>query len=292
MTIFAYEFMQRALLAALMIGACAPAVGSFLVQRRLSLIGDGLGHVALAGVAVGLLTGTAPLLTALLVAVVAAVAVELARASGRTGGDALIALMLYGGIAGAAVLAWGNSGNAGGGASIGSYLFGSITSTSTADVRGFAVLTVVVLVLTLGLARRLFAIGDDPAWSRAAGLPVRGLGVLLSVLTALTVVVSMRVVGLLMIGALLAIPVTTANLITGRFRAAMLLAIGLGMAVCVGGLVGSYYLDSPSGATIVLLAVGVYAVVAAARSAVERWPSRPVADAPGLAPEALPPVAQ
>ncbi len=274
MSIFSYTFMQHALLAALMIGACAPAVGSFLVQRRLSLIGDGLGHVALAGVAVGLLTGAAPLATALVAAVVAAVVVELARSSGRTGGDALIALMLYGGIAAAAVLAWGNKRNSAG-ASLGSYLFGSITTTTTADVWAFALLTGVVLTLTLGLAARLFAIGDDPVWARAAGLPVRGLGVLLAVLTALTVVVSMRVVGLLMIGALLAIPVTTAHLLTGRFRLAMLLAIGLGMAVCVGGLVGSYYWDSPSGATIVLLAVGMYALATLAASLRRRLPLTP-----------------
>lgn len=269
--IFSYTFMQRALLASVMIGACAPAVGAFLVQRRLSLIGDGLGHVALAGVAVGLLTGTQPLLTSLIVAVVTAVVVELARASGRTGGDALIALMLYGGIAAAAVLAWGNTN---GGATIGTYLFGSITTTTTAELVGFAVLSVVVLTLTLGLARRLFAIGDDPAWAMAAGLPVRWLGVLLSVLTALTVVVSMRVVGLLMIGALLAIPATTANLITGRFRVAILLAIGLGVLCCSGGLVASAYWDSPSGATIVLLAVGVYALVTAATALRGRWASR------------------
>ena len=96
--------MQRALLAALLVGLTAPVVGIYLVQRRLALIGDGIGHVALAGVAVGLLTGAAPVWTALLAAVAGAVAIELIRARGRTSGDVALAVLFYGGIAGGVVL--------------------------------------------------------------------------------------------------------------------------------------------------------------------------------------------
>ena len=102
-----YGFMQRALLAALLVGITAPVVGIFLVQRRLALIGDGMGHVALAGVALGVLTGRAPVLTARVVAVLGAVAIELIRARGRTSGDVALAVLFYGGIAaGVVIISW------------------------------------------------------------------------------------------------------------------------------------------------------------------------------------------
>src|SRR4051794_41673340 len=97
--ILQYDFMQRALLASLMVGLTAPVVGIYLVQRRLALIGDGMGHVALTGVAIGLLTGTAPVLTALIFAVAAAVLIELLRARGRATADVLLAVIFYGGVA-------------------------------------------------------------------------------------------------------------------------------------------------------------------------------------------------
>src|SRR6188768_1734686 len=120
--ILTVDFMQLALLAALLVGLAAPMVGVFLVQRRLSLIGDGMGHVALAGVAVGVVTNQAPVLTALVSAVVAAVAIELIRASGRTSGDTALAVMFYGGIALGVVLIARSS--AGTPATLTSYLFG------------------------------------------------------------------------------------------------------------------------------------------------------------------------
>ena len=97
--LLALDFMRQALVAALLAGFAAPLVGVFLVQRRMSLIGDGMGHVALAGVAIGVLTGQEPVFTALIAAVLAAIAIELIRASGRTSGDTALAVMFYGGIA-------------------------------------------------------------------------------------------------------------------------------------------------------------------------------------------------
>src|SRR6185503_17179579 len=123
-----YDFMQRALLAALLVGIAAPMVGVFLVQRRLSLIGDGMGHVALAGVAVGVLTGAAPVLTALVAAVAAAVLIEVVRARGRTSGDVALAVLFYGGIAaGVVIISRSTSGTP---SNLTSYLFGAITTTS------------------------------------------------------------------------------------------------------------------------------------------------------------------
>src|SRR3954465_5393543 len=146
--------MQRALLASLMVGLVAPAVGVFLVQRRLSLLGDGLGHVALTGVALGVLTSTAPVGTALVAAVLGAMAIELIRARGRTSGDVALAVLFYGGIAGGVVII--SQAPGGPPSNLNSYLFGAITTTTSGDLIAFAVLTTAVLAVTVGLGRYLF----------------------------------------------------------------------------------------------------------------------------------------
>ncbi len=254
-----YDFMQRALLAALLVGCAAPLVGVFLVQRRLSLIGDGMGHVALAGVAIGVLTGQQPVLTALVVAVVCAVAIELVRAGGRTSGDAALAIMFYGGIAlGVLLMSRAPSGAS----TLTAYLFGAITTTTATDLAAFAVLAAVVLTTTLVLRQRLFAVANDEEYCKAVGLPVTTLNLTLAILTAVTVVLSMRVVGLLLISALMIVPNATSQLVARSFRSGMAIATVLGIACALLGVAGSYYLNTPSGASIVVLAVGVFAVVA------------------------------
>jgi zinc transport system permease protein len=256
-----YGFMQRALVAALLIGLTAPSVGVYIVQRRLALIGDGIGHVALAGVAVGLLTTGRPVLTALAAAVVGAVAIELVRARGRTSGDVALAVLFYGGIAaGVVVISQAPGGTA---ANLTAYLFGAITTTTNADLAIFLVLALVVLTVTIGLGARLFAVSNDEEHARAAGLKVLTLNLLLAVMVANTVVISMRVVGLLLVSALMVVPVATAQLLAGSFRGTLLLSMAIGLVVSVGGVTTSFYADTPSGGTIVLLAIGLFAVVAA-----------------------------
>lgn len=256
--LLSYAFMQRALIAAVLVGLAAPAVGIFLVQRQLSLIGDGIGHVALAGVALGLLTGNQPIFSALVVTVIAAVLIELVKAGGRTGGDTALAIMFYGGIAFGVVLM---SRAPEGGSTLDSYLFGAITTTTSTDVVVFAVLSVVVILLTSVLRRRLFAIAADPEYSRAVGMPVLGLNILLTVMTAVTVVVSMRVVGVLLISALMIVPNATSQLFSRSFAAASVWAMVIGVTCSVGGVAASYYLDTPSGGTIVVLAITLFTVV-------------------------------
>ncbi|HET7475880.1 MAG TPA: metal ABC transporter permease, partial [Dermatophilaceae bacterium] len=221
--LLSYDFMRNALLAALLVGVAAPLVGVFLVQRRLSLIGDGMGHVALAGVAVGVLTGTAPVLTALVAAVASAVAIELIRARGRTSADVALAVMFYGGIA-AGVVIIGRS-DAGTPTSLTQYLFGSITTTSVTDLWVFLVLAVVVVGTVWVLRPRLFAVANDEEYCRATGLPVTALNLVLAVLTAVTVVVSMRVVGLLLISALMIVPNAAAQLLGTSFRSCARIAV-------------------------------------------------------------------
>ncbi|SNS94094.1 zinc transport system permease protein [Geodermatophilus pulveris] len=262
MEVLEYAFMQRALLASLMVGAVAPAVGVFLVQRRLSLLGDGLGHVALTGVAVGVLTSTAPVGAALVAAVLGAVLIELVRARGRTSGDVALAVLFYGGIAGGVVLL--SLAPRGQATNLESYLFGAITTTSPGDVAAFAVITVVVLGLVALLGQRLYAVSDDEEYARAVGLPVLALNLVLAGLVAATVVLSMRVVGLLLVSALMIVPSAVAQLLARSFRQALLLACSLGLVVSVSGTTASYYTGTPSGGTIVLLAIALFLVVSAA----------------------------
>jgi zinc transport system permease protein len=233
-------------------------VGVYIVQRRLALIGDGMGHVALAGVAVGLLTTGRPVATALAAAVAGAVAVELIRARGRTSGDVALAVLFYGGIAAGVVLI--SQAPADQPANLNAYLFGAITTTTTSDLVVFAVLAVVVLAVTIGLGPRLFAAGNDEEFARASGLHVLGLNLLLAVMVASTVVISMRVVGLLLVSALMVVPVATAQVMVGSFVRSMAMAMLIGLVVSVGGVTTSFYADTPSGGTIVLLAIGLFAL--------------------------------
>ena len=272
-----YAFMRRALLAALMVGLTAPSVGVYLVQRRLALIGDGLGHVALTGVAVGLVTSTTPVLTALVAAVAGAVVVELIRVKGRTSGDVALAVLFYGGIAGGVVIV--SQAPPGTTVNLDAYLFGAITTTTRGDLLVFLVLTVAVLLVTLGLGRYLFAVSNDEEYALASGLPVLRLNLLLAVVTSVTVVVSMRVVGLLLISALMVIPIATAQLLTRSFRSTVVVATLLGTAASVMGVGVSFYADSPSGGTIVLLAIAGFVVVAAAVAVRDRL-RRAVSPAP------------
>lgn len=257
MNILAYEFMQRALLAALVTGLAAPAVGTYLVQRRLALLGDGIGHIAVTGVALGLLTGWAPLWSAVAVAVVGALLIELIRARGRTSGDVALALMFYGGIAGG-VLLTGLAGN--GAATLHSYLFGSISTVSGTDIAAVTVLAVVVLVLAVGLSPQLFAVCQDEDFARVQGLRVQAYTIAMAVMAAVTVTVAMRTVGLLLVSALMVVPVATAQQVTRGFRITLFSAMALGTVASLAGVTTSFYADVAPGATIVLLALAGFAL--------------------------------
>ncbi len=254
----AFDFMQRALVAALLVGLAAPAVGVFLVQRRLSLMGDGLGHIALTGVALGFLLGTAPVLTAVVVASIGAVVIELVRQQGRTGGDVALALMFYGGIAGGVLLIGLSPG--GSNANLLSYLFGSLTAVSPTDVVVISVLSGALLLTLAVVGRQMFAVCHDEEYAKVAGLPVRTLNLLLAVMAALTVTVAMRVVGLLLVSALMVVPVATAQQLVRGFRATVVVALGAGLVASVSGVLGSFYANTAPGALIVVVALGCFAL--------------------------------
>ena len=249
-------FMQRALLAALFTGLAAPAVGTYLVQRRLALMGDGIGHVAVTGVALGLLTGASPTWTAVIVAILGAVAIEIIRERGHTNGDVALALLFYGGIAGG-VLITGVAGQSA--ARLNEFLFGSITSISQGDVIVTMLLAGVVVLVTLSLLPQLFAVAQDQEFARVAGLPVRAYNLLVAVLAAVTVTVAMRTVGLLLVSAMMVVPVATAQQLTRSFRSTVAAAMALGTAAAVGGLLvaswASFHARVAAGPSIVLVAL-------------------------------------
>ncbi|AOP45932.1 metal ABC transporter permease [Streptomyces lydicus] len=256
MEILTYAFMQRALIAALIVGITAPAIGIYLVQRRQALMGDGIGHVALTGVGLGFLLNTSPVWVATAVAIAGSVVMELIRWYGKTRGDLALAMLFYGGMAGGVMLM--NLSDAGSNANLGTYLFGSITTVSPQDMTTIYVLAALVLAITVGLRRQLFAVCQDEEFARVTGLPVRLLNLLVAVTAAVTVTVAMRVVGLLLVSALMVIPVAAAQQISRSFAVTFAVAVAIGVVVTLTGTATSYYVDVPSGATIVLFAIALF----------------------------------
>jgi zinc transport system permease protein len=257
---FEREFMQLALVAGLIVGLTGPLIGTFLVQKRLSLMGDGLGHVAFAGVAAGLFFGLWPIGIALVAAAAAACAIEWLRSRRRASGDLALAVFFYSGIAAGVVLA----GLAGSLNTVTPYLFGSILTVSRSDALTVAVLGVVLMVTIAVTWRALLAVVLDEQAARVAGLPVDRLNLLLAVLAAVTIVAGMRVVGVLLVAALMVLPVGAANRLARSFRGAMVLASVLGGACAVVGLVAARVWDLAPGGTIVLVAAAVFTVTSVA----------------------------
>ncbi|CAM3305625.1 metal ABC transporter permease [Nocardioides dubius] len=256
------DFMIRAMLAAIFTGLAAPIVGTYLVQRRLSLMGDGLGHVAVTGVALGLLTGASPTWTAVAVAILGAVLIEIIRERGNSGGDVALALLFYGGIAGG-VLITGMAGQSA--ARLQEFLFGSITTISVEDVWITMALAAAVIVIGIGFGPQLFAVAQDQEFAKVTGLNVRAYNLLLAVLAAVTVTVAMRTVGLLLVSALMIIPVATAQQLTRSFRTTLIAAMSLGLVASWGGLLlaawSSFHVEGVSpGPTIVILALSIFAL--------------------------------
>lgn len=255
--------MQRALLACVAVGAFAPTIGAFLVQKRLSLVGDGIGHVAFAGVGLGLLLSVAPVWTALLFAVSGAVGVELLRSKKKVAGDLALALFFYTGIALGVVLA-----TKAGVEDLEIYLFGDPLAISSSGLQAVVTIGAVVAIGVWSLRRVLFAIVTDEDWARVEGLPVDSLGVVLAGLTAAVIVAGMKVVGLLLVAALMVLPVASAQLLARSFRRTVALAAAIGAASAFAGLViGRVFGLSISGC-IVLVAAAVFTVAALTRRSV------------------------
>ncbi|MDN4478484.1 metal ABC transporter permease [Demequina sp. SYSU T00039] len=267
MNLLAEPLIQRMLIVGLLVGMAAPVMGTYLVQRRMALLGDGIGHVALAGVAAGWLAGAAFDLArqdalaipgAVVFAIIGAVVIERMRSRG-TAADIVMAILFYGGIA-SGVLLIGLAG--GSNANLLGYLFGSISTVTWGDVWMSAGLAALILVVGLGLRAALFTVTHDQEFARSTGLPVDALNMVVAVLAAVTITVAMRVVGVLLVSALMIVPVAIAQLLTRSFARTMHVAMGLGAALTLTGIWITVFQDIQPGSLIVVIGVVVYVVVA------------------------------
>lgn len=263
---FEYSFMIRAFAAGAMVAIIAPTIGMFLVHRRMSFLVDSLAHVSLGGIGLGFLLAWNPILTAAIVAILGAILVERLRTKGKLEGDAALALLLYGSLGIASVLLNVAEGP---GVHLESLLFGSILTVRSTDLLLILLLGCVVAVCIIKYYKSLFCLVFDEEWAETTGLPVAKLNTILIVLAALTVAVSMRIIGVLLVGALMVIPVITASGIGKGFRSTLIAAIALSLFSVGAGITLSYYIGWPSGGTIVIVML-VEAVLASLVTALTR----------------------
>jgi len=245
-----HSFIQRALLAGSFIAVSCSTLGVFLVLRRLSLIGDGLAHVTFGGVAMGMLFGIFPLYAAIPIVMASSVAILKLIERARVFGDAAIGMVSSLGIAGGIVLA-----SVAGGFNIDlfSYLFGNILAISEGEVVTSLCLSLGVIATVLLLFHELLSLTFDEESARASGIKTGRINMILVLLSALTVVLAMKVVGIMLISSLLIVPPVTALQIARSFRGTMAFASGISVLSVIAGTCLSVVLDLPTGATIVIL---------------------------------------
>jgi zinc transport system permease protein len=257
--IFSYNFMLRAFAAGITIGLIAPSIGCFLVAKRYSLIADSLAHVSLAGVAIGVILVINPIVSALFVAVLVALIIEKLRAGKLLSGEVALAMFLSSGLAVAVVLI-GLAKNVQ--VDLFSFLFGSITTVTTQDLWLILPLGAAVMVFIGLLYKELAYLAFDDESARVSGLPTKFLNQSLVILTAITVVLSLRIVGGLLIGALMVIPVAAAMQVSRSFLQTFFLSIALGLVAVIAGLFASFYLNTAAGGTIVLISLMTFVMMA------------------------------
>lgn len=255
--LFQYEFMVRAFLAGIIVAVIAPLIGSFLVVRRLSLIADALSHVALTGVALGLLIGVNPLITTIFCTVITAYIIEEVRSNEHISGESVLAMILPGGLAFALMLiSIANGFNT----NLFAYLFGSIATVTQQDIWIIFGLGICIIAIISLFYRQFVYTSFDEESARTSGIPVWIINHIFMILIALTVSVAMKVVGALLIGALMIIPVISAMQIVKGFKVNILVAIGIALISVVVGLMSSYYANLPAGATIVIVSILLFIV--------------------------------
>lgn len=250
LAIFDYQFMQHALIAGLIIGMIASVVGSFVVLRRYAMISDTLAHVALVGVSIGVLIGTNPLWVAVVVAVGISWTIEYLRYVKKLYSDSIMAIFMSGSLAVAVIIisvagAFNNT--------LISYLFGNILTVTTQDIITIAIFASLSLLLIVRYYHQLLFVAYDEEVAKTSGINVKFLNFLLMTIVALVVALSIRVVGSLLIGALMIIPVMAAMQFRQSFFKTIFISIAISLLSVFLGLVASYEFELPSGAAIVVV---------------------------------------
>ena len=254
---FEYDFMQRAFLAGFIIATLASISGSFVVLKRYSMMTETLAHSALVGVAVGLFAGLSPLWMAVIMAIFSAWLIEYLRSSFHLYSDAILAIFLSGALALAIIIvslggAFNNS--------LFSYLFGSILAVNEKDLITMALFGSISLILLLGFSKELFFIAYDEEVARTSGIKVKMLNYLLVTVVAVIIALSIRVVGTLLIGALMVIPSIAALQYRQGFLKTVLISLSFALSSVAAGMTLSYYYSLPSGATIVMCVIVLFII--------------------------------
>jgi zinc transport system permease protein len=250
LTIFQYDFMIRAFIVGLIVGVIAPVIGLFLIVRRYSLFADTLSHVSLLGVAIGLLLNTQPVISAIIVAILGAIGIDTLERKTKIYGESILALFLSGSLALATVIiSLSNGFNV----NLLSLLFGSISTVQTSDVYLVGILGFVVLITVLMLYKELFFVSFDEEAAIVSGLPVGLLRLILIIMAAITVALSIRIVGILLISALMVIPGITAMQFKKSFKMTMIYSVFLSLLSVIMGLFLSFYIGLASGGSIVVI---------------------------------------
>jgi zinc transport system permease protein len=260
--IFTYSFMQKGLIAGVAIAILCSMMGTFLVLRRFSLFGDALAHMAFGGISVGMLTGIYPLWTAFVVSILGALGITKLRKSTKISGDAAIAVLLVSGF-GIGVLLISITG--GFKVDLFSFLFGSILLISTEDTLLVVGISAAVIASLAVLRRPLLHMIFDEEQAKISGLNVDKLNYIFIILASITVITSMRLVGILLISALIVLPNITSMMFGKSFRNTMLLSMLISVISVVSGIVISYYLDLAPSGTIVMISVAILVGVLTAK---------------------------
>ena len=256
--ILQFGFIQRALISGIAVAVSCSVIGLFLVLRRQSLYGDALSHVAFGGIAIGLFTNIYPLWTAFAVSILASVGITKLRESTKISGDSAVAVLLSAGLAIGVVLI-GLSG--GFSLDLYSFLFGSILLISNNDQMTILVLSLIVLTIMYKISRKLMYIAFDEEQARVSGIDVTKLNYLFIVLAGVTVISSVRLVGVLLISSLIVIPNITAMMFGKGFKKTLLISISTAVLSVVAGIITSYVMNIAPGGTIVIISVGIFLAV-------------------------------
>jgi zinc transport system permease protein len=268
--ILQYSFMQNALMAAVFISILCPAVGVFLVLRRYSMMGDTLAHSSLAGVAVGLVSGFNPIISAFLVTSLSGVLIELLRHYFKKYAELILSIILTLSVGIAITLI--SSGSVG--VNVNAYLFGSILTVSQDDLLTMLGLSIISVFLLVFLYNKLLYITFDEEGARISGIKVNLINYIFAILVSATISVSIRIMGIMVISSMIAIPVASALQLSKGFKATLFLSIAFGFIDIIGGLILSVIIDCAPGGTISLMSIFVLIIIIIIRRINMTFPQR------------------
>ena len=254
LSMFSYGYMIRALIAGVIVSLLMALIGNIVVHKRLSMIGDSLSHTSLAGVAIGLVAGINPVLGAVIACLIGAFAIEAIRSRLKNHSELAVAIILSLGVGIAGV----KSGFIKSATDFSSYLFGSIIATTIGEVIAVALIGAVVLIIYFALFREIFLISFDEQSARMLGVNVRIINVIITFLTAITIAISTKIVGTLIISSLMVVPVASAMEIASNYKKQVILSVVFSVIATLAGLILSFEFGLKPGGIICLVSVLIY----------------------------------